>query len=53
MKHQNDVIIMVEVIILELKRVTIRIPIDVWKKIKKEAQENNRSLNAEIINKIK
>jgi len=38
---------------VELKRVTIRIPVKIWEKIKKEAQENNRSLNAEIINKIK
>ena len=37
----------------EMKRVTIRLPLEIWKKIKKEAEENNRSLNSEIINKIK
>lgn len=37
----------------ELVRITLRLPKEVWEKLKKESKENNRSLNSEILNKIK
>lgn len=37
----------------EVVRITLRLPKDIWEKLKKEAEKNDRSLNKEIINKIK
>lgn len=37
----------------ELVRITLRLPKKMWEKLKKESKENNRSLNSEIINKLK
>lgn len=37
----------------ELVRITLRLPKKMWEKLKKESKENDRSLNSEIINKLK
>lgn len=37
----------------EITRFTVRLPKDLWEKLKKEASENNRSLNYEIVYRLK
>ena len=37
----------------ELVRITLRLPKELWEKLKKQCKENNRSLNSEIVNKLK
>lgn len=38
---------------METTRITLRIPKELWEKLKKEASENNRSLNSEIVYRLK
>ncbi|MGL5190004.1 MAG: Arc family DNA-binding protein [Cetobacterium sp.] len=37
----------------DLVRITLRLPKETWEKLKKEAELNHRSLNSEILTKIK
>lgn len=37
----------------EISRFTVRLPKDLWEKLKKKASENNRSLNSEIVYRLK
>lgn len=34
-------------------KITLRLPEDLWEKLKKEASDNNRSLNSEIVYRLK
>lgn len=34
-------------------KITLRLPKDLWEKLKKEASDNNRSLNSEIVYRLK
>lgn len=37
----------------EIIKITLRLPEKIWKELKEKATENDRSLNSEIINRIK
>ena len=37
----------------EMIRLTVRLPKEIYEKIKKEAEKENRSLNSQIITKLK
>lgn len=37
----------------EIVRITVRLPKEIYDKLKKDAEKNNRSLNGQIITKLK